>query len=126
MKIVNVYTSQEIEAAKYALKHYRELFPSLEDIQDEVIIEDIYRCKRILATVKVAETTVIVSQKSNDTPWFLKGPKSQNFKKQLEECIQQEAYGEINELYREIVNIKNKYAHERYMKIFEYVMNKNK
>ena len=125
MNYIKKYTDQEIEAARYVLNHYRATFPTLEGIEDEVIVNDILRCKKILS---YAETLVeeIVSEKKDDTPWFLKGPKSQNFKRQLEECLQQDAYGEIRELREEISRIKNKYAHERYIKIFNHVINKSR
>lgn len=123
MKYIKKYSDQEIEAAKYALKHYRTIFPTVEDIEDEVIIDDILRCQQILSYTNVL-TEETISKKKNDVPWFLKGPKSQNFKEQLEECLQQGAYGEIQELHDEISRIKNKYAYERYIKIFNYVMSK--
>ena len=121
MKRIRKYTNQEIEAARYTLNHYRATFPTLEDIEDEVIVNDILRCRQILSYANML-TEEIVPEKKDNTPWFLKGPKSQNFKRQLEECLQQGAYSEIKELREEISRIKNKYAYERYIKIFNYVM----
>ncbi len=122
---VKRYTEQEIEAAQYVLGNYRATFPTLEDIEDEVIVNDILRCKQILSYTNML-TEEITPENKNNTPWFLKGPKSQNFKKQLEECLQQGAYEEIRELREEISRIKNKYAHERYIKIFNYIIYKGR
>ena len=121
MKYVKKYINQEIEAAQYVLKHYRATFPTLEDIEDEVIVNDILRCREILAYVNML-VEEIVPEKKDNTPWFLKGPKSQNFKQQLEECFRQGTYGEIKELREEISRIKNKFAYRRYLNIFNYVV----
>lgn len=125
MKYIKKYTDQEIEAARYVLNHYRATFPTLEDIEDEVIVNDILRCREILAYANML-IEEIIPEKKDDTPWFLKGPKSQNFKRQLEDCIQQGAYGEIRELREEISRIKNKFAYKRYLNIFNYVISKKK
>lgn len=125
MKYIKKYTDQEIEAARYVLNHYRATFPTLEDIEDEVIVNDILRCREILAYANML-VEEIIPEKKDDTPWFLKGPKSQNFKRQLEDCIQQGAYGEIRELREEISRIKNKFAYKRYLNIFNYVISKKK
>lgn len=125
MNYIKKYTDQETEAARYTLNHYRAIFPTLEDIEDEVIVNDILRCRQILSYANML-TEEIIPEKKDNTLWFLKGPKSQNFKRQLEECLQQSAYGEIRELREEISRIKNKYVYERYIKIFNYVINKSK
>ena len=125
MKYIKKYTDQEVEAARYVLNHYRATFPTLEDIEDEVIVNDILRCREILAYANML-VEEIIPEKKDDTPWFLKGPKSQNFKRQLEDCIQQGAYGEIRELREEISRIKNKFAYKRYLNIFNYVISKKK
>ena len=125
MKYIKKYTDQEIEAARYVLNHYRATFPTLEDIEDEVIVNDILRCRENLAYANML-IEEIIPEKKDDTPWFLKGPKSQNFKRQLEDCIQQGAYGEIRELREEISRIKNKFAYKRYLNIFNYVISKKK
>ena len=119
------YTNNEIDAAKHVLNIYRQTFPSIDDIEDEVIVADIYRCKEILSSIDVSTDEIFnsnITKKESKAPWFLKGPKSQQFKLQLEECIKQGAYGEVNELREEISRMKNKYARERYTKIYEYVM----
>ena len=121
MKYVKKYTNQEIEAAQYTLNHYRVTFPTLEDIEDEVIVNDILRCREILGYTNIL-VEGIVPEKEDDNPWFLKGPKSQNFKQQLEECFTQGSYEEIKELREEISRIKNKFAYRRYLNIFNYVV----
>ncbi len=125
MKYIKKYTDQEIEAARYVLNHYRATFPTLEDIEDEVIVNDILRCREILTYANMLVEEIIPEKKDN-IPWFLKGPKSQNFKRQLEDCIQQGTYGEIRELREEISRIKNNFAYKRYLNIFNYVISKKK
>ncbi len=126
MKYIKKYTDQEIEAARYTLKHYREIFPTFEDIEDEVIQNDIIRCKQILAWVEMLKTPITSQSKVEVLPWFMKGPKSEAFATQVKECLRQEAYGELQELWQEISKIKNPYAYKRYINIFNYVMKKSR
>lgn len=119
-------TQMEVEAARYTLKHYREIFPTFEDIEDEVIQNDIIRCRQILAQVAILKQPIIEKSRSEELPWFMKGPKSEVFALQLKECLEQEAYGELQELRQEISKIKNPYAYKRYINIFNYVMKKSR
>ena len=126
---MNDISFQKYLVAIELLNKYRKIYPSLEDIEDEVIINDIERCYNIIALYKLKkENFVLNNKKINDSvqqnvlPWFLKGKKSQEFYNQIIDCRKQEAYADLELLWQEIFLMKNKYAKNRYMNIYEYAI----
>lgn len=126
---MNDISFQKYLVAIELLNKYRKIYPSLEDIEDEVIINDIELCYNIIALYKLKkENFVLNNKKDNDSvqqnvlPWFLKGKKSQAFYNQIIDCRKQEAYADLELLWQEIFLMKNKYAKNRYMNIYEYAI----
>ena len=115
-------SKEELLAAESCLANYHKTFPSFDDIEDDVIKADIERCVSIIEKSKQENKPAPQPVKKQYVPWFLKGKKSQYFKWQLEQCLEQDDRDGINQLREEIGKMYNKYARQRYQAIFDYVM----
>lgn len=114
---------EELSAAKSCLANYRKTFPNFNDIEDDIIKSDIERCVSIIEKSKQeSKQSAPQPAKQQYIPWFLKGEKSQYFKWQVEQCLQQDDRDGINQLREEIGKMYNKFAKRRYQAILDYVM----
>ena len=127
--VQNTSLKEQYLIAVYALNQYRQQYPSLDDIEDEVVIDSIDKCFEIISKYKCSLTKKSVAkQKKKDvstsdlTPWFLQGKKSLKFFEMILICRREELGYEIEEVRQEISEMKNSYARVRYTKIFEYAM----
>lgn len=127
--VQNTSLKEQYLIAVYALNQYRQQYPSLDDIEDEVVIDSIDKCFEIISKYKCSLTKKSVAkQKKKDvstsdlTPWFLQGKKSLKFFEMILICRREELGYEIEEVRQEISEMKNSYARVRYAKIFEYAM----
>lgn len=128
-------SKDEYDVAVDTLKRYREIYPDLGMIEDEVILRDIEIAQKIVSEYKYqkekneSDTSKKTSKSSNNSekikdnrPWFLRGKASQKFYAMIIICREQELYYELNEIRDEILRMKNSYAKNRYSKIYNYAM----
>ena len=128
-------SKDEYDVAVDTLKRYREIYPDLGMIEDEVILRDIEVAQKIVSEYKYqkekneSDTSKKTSKSSNNSekikdnrPWFLRGKASQKFYAMIIICREQELYYELNEIREEILRMKNSYAKNRYSKIYNYAM----
>lgn len=128
-------SKDEYDVAIDTLKRYREIYPDLGMIEDEVILRDIEIAQKIVSEYKYqkekneSDTSKKTSKSSNNSekikdnrPWFLRGKASQKFYAMIIICREQELYYELNEIRDEILRMKNSYAKNRYSKIYNYAM----
>lgn len=128
-------SKDEYDVAIDTLKRYREIYPDLGMIEDEVILRDIEIAQKIVSEYKYqkekneSNTSKKTSKSSNNSektkdnrPWFLRGKASQKFYAMIIICREQELYYELNEIRDEILRMKNSYAKNRYSKIYNYAM----
>lgn len=127
--VQNTSLKEQYLIAVYTLNQYRQQYPSLDDIEDEVVIDSIDKCFEIISKYKHSLTKKSVAkQKKKDVstsdlaPWFLQGKKSLKFFEMILICRREELMYEIEEVRQEISEMKNSYARVRYTKIFEYAM----
>ncbi len=128
-------SKDEYDVAVDTLKRYREIYPDLGMIEDEVILRDIEVAQKIVSEYKYqkekneSDASKKTSKSSNNSekikdnrPWFLRGKASQKFYAMIIICREQELYYELNEIRDEILRMKNSYAKNRYSKIYNYAM----
>lgn len=128
-------SKDEYDVAIDTLKRYREIYPDLGMIEDEVILRDIEIAQKIISEYKYqkekneSDTSKKTSKSSSNSektkdnrPWFLRGKASQKFYAMIIICREQELYYELNEIRDEILRMKNSYAKNRYSKIYNYAM----
>ncbi len=127
--VQNTSLKEQYLIAVYTLNQYRQQYPSLGDIEDEVVIDSIDKCFEIISKYKQSLTKKNDAEqkkkdvsKSDLTPWFLQGKKSLKFFEMILICRREELMYEIEEVRQEISEMKNSYARARYTKIFEYAM----
>lgn len=125
-------SKDEYLAAVDLLRRYREVYPDLNMVEDEVILMDVDRALSIVKTwniqqeqkkLKSVKKSLNNSKKTVDTrPWFLKGEKSQKFFEMIILCRQEFSAYELEEISEEISKMKNSYAKKRYSAIYDYAM----
>ncbi len=128
-------SKDEYDVAIDTLKRYREIYPDLGMIEDEVILRDIEVAQKIVSEYKYqkekneSDTSKKTSKSSSNfektkdnRPWFLRGKASQKFYAMIIICREEELYYELNEIREEILRMKNSHAKNRYSKIYDYAM----
>ena len=128
-------SKDEYDVAIDTLKRYREIYPDLGMIEDEVILRDIEVAQKIVSEYKYqkekneSDTSKKTSKSSSNSektkdnrPWFLRGKASQKFYAMIIICREEELYYELNEIREEILRMKNSHAKNRYSKIYDYAM----
>ena len=128
-------SKDEYDVAIDTLKRYREIYPDLGMIEDEVILRDIEIAQKIVSEYKYqkekneSDTSKKTSKSSSNSektkdnrPWFLRGKASQKFYAMIIICREEELYYELNEIREEILRMKNSHAKNRYSKIYDYAM----
>jgi hypothetical protein len=128
-------SKDEYDVAVDTLKRYREIYPDLGMIEDEVILRDIEIAQKIVSEYKYqkekneSDTSKKTSKSSSNSektkdnrPWFLRGKASQKFYAMIIICREEELYYELNEIREEILRMKNSHAKNRYSKIYDYAM----
>ncbi|MDR2269146.1 MAG: hypothetical protein LBD94_03100 [Rickettsiales bacterium] len=124
-------TYNEFECAVSWINFYREEFGA-KDLEDKLIEDDVLnldRCRYVVGRYKEmqkkiadsAMTESLSTGPAKENLWFMHGPKSERFAEEVRTCSINGNYGELDELQFEITKMRNRYAKERYQKIFDYV-----